>query len=799
MRISFKALLFVGCATTAFPSGAYGQSQSASDLNQTAVAPQDSAQDAGIADIVVTAQRREQNLQDVPLSVTALDSAAIDQSGVGGTQQLQQAVPGLVSYQRSVAFVPYIRGVGSNQTGSGIESSVAVYLDGVYQGAKAGNVLDLANIERVEVLRGPQGTLYGRNATGGAINIITRAPSDRPELTASAGYGRFDEFTVSAYASTPITDTLGINASFNGRWDNGYVTNPQTGRVTNPVESVIGMVRLQWRPTADFTLNLSGSYSFVDDPTWVSPHLRAGTISIGQIPARGGAASYDDDGTILSIAQPVQTIEATRATATALYDFGPAELYSITGYVHTYSQSFVDLDATSANVAQLSIGQLSEQFSQELQLRSSRSGPLTWIVGGYYMWLKDGYGEGRQNLAIEAGVPAPFRPIDLTAAGTSVTGVTSFGYTNAASAFAQATYEFLPNTNLTAGLRYNWERKTVRGRNYRYGSVTATTGVQPPYDGVLIGDGRVFGTTPIGTVDVGTTFENFTWRLALDHRFNEQVMAYASYTRGFKSGAYAVSTINPALQPVEPETIDAFEVGLRTDLLNRRLRLNLSGYYYDYRDIQVSLVTGNGMSTYLNAARGSVLGLDVDVNAVITDRLNFTGAVTVLRTEYEDFPNALVYLPNIVGQACVAPPRSIGIAEARQIFGSTPSGGNCAYSLNATGQDLIFAPRLTINAGFDYSLPLAGGSRAMLTASVYHNSGFDVEAGGVGSHIDAFTTVNASASWFSRDDRFSIRIWGRNLTNSRYAIGLSSFSQSSQEFSARPVSFGITFGVRYGG
>lgn len=784
----WRAMLLSGAAIAA---PAYAQ-----DMNSQLA--QESDGSVQVQDIVVTAQRRQENLQDVPIAVTALGGAALAATGAVSTDMLQVAVPGLVSYQRSIAFVPYIRGVGSNQTGSGIESSVAVYLDGVYQGAKSGNILDLANLERVEVLKGPQGTLFGRNATGGAINIVTLAPSQTPLIEMSAGYGRFEEKRARLYAAAPITDTLAASIAFNGRWDDGYIKNPNSGASLNPTKNIVGMAKVRWEPAANLTIDLSGSYSKVDNPTWVAPHVREGTISIGQ--ARGGIATYDGRESLISTDDPYQWTKATRATLAATLGLSDSiELHSISGYIDTKAQSFVDLDASTANIVHLSIGQQSKQFSQEVQLRSKGSGPLSWIVGGYYLWLKDGYGTSGKDLLIEAGLPAKIRPADLLVAGRSMTGVNSFGTSDAYSGFGQATYEIANDTKITAGLRYSWERKTVVGRNYRYVAVVGNSGGATPYNGYLANDGLIFGTTPLATVDVGKSWGDWSWRLAVDHKINPDMLVYATYSRGFKSGAYAVSTINPNLQPVNPETLDAYEIGMKSELFNRRLRLNVAGFYYNYKDIQVSLVTGDGVSTYQNAAKARLYGLDVDMTAAVSRNLTINGGLNLLSSKYRSFPNAQVFLPNVAGVSCPSVPASITVAQARQIASGTPTGGNCTYSLDATGQGLIFAPKLTANIGFDYELPLGGGSRAVLSSNLYHNSGFNIEAGGIFADIKSYQMLNASVTFYLPDDRYSLQLWGSNLTNSRHPVGMSSFTQAAQEFTVRPISFGFTIGAKFGG
>ena len=751
-----------------------------------------------VEEIVVTAQRRSENLQDVPITVAVLTDSTLNNSGALNTANLQLAVPGLVNTQTSNTFLPYIRGVGSSASGAGNESSVSVYIDGVYQGSKSGNLMELVNIERVEVLKGPQGTLFGRNATGGAINIITRDPLDVPEFSVEAGYGRFDEKRVRSYASTPLTDSLAVSAAFAGRWDNGYVRNLVTGRGQNPVSNETVTAKLVWKPSDVFTARLSAAYTHVSDPTFSADHVQPGTVSVAE--SRGFRVAHGPRDALLSIDESVQKISSWRGALNLAYDAGAVRLTSISGYNRSKMYTFGDSDVSAASIAQLSYGGFAEQFTQELQVSSIDPGPLEWVAGLYYIDFDDGHGGAPRDNSSQSGVPNPVRPTDLLLPGASVTAANSVVKTKSGSIFGQATYKISPRTRITLGLRYTAETKSVVGRSYRYVAVAGTpdSGV-PLSNGVLQNDGLVFGTVPLASMDIRKTWKRLTWRAAIDHRFSDDLMGYASYSRGFKGGAYAPANVNPLQQPVNPETLDAFEVGFKSEWFDRRLRLNASAFYYDYKNIQLVLVSPEGRALLQNAASAQIHGLDADFVAVPARNLTIRGGVSLMDSKYKNYPNAQLYLPNVAETACSATPRNVTLSQAREIARGTPTGGNCAYSLIASGLDMIVSPTFTANLGGEYSLNIGDdGSRILLTGSLYHNSGYDLAPGGIFTHVDDYQSLAASITFFGPDDRYHIRLWGENLTNNLRSVSILPTPQAFREVNARPLSVGIAVGFKLG-
>lgn len=759
--------------------------------------------DGAVEDIVVTAQRRSERLQDVPIAVTPVTAETLEAAGINGTLDLQSVVPGLRSYQIGTALVPFIRGVGSSQSSAGFESSVAVYLDGVYVGNKSSNVFDLANIDRVEVLRGPQGTLFGRNATAGAVNIITRNPGAEPEFEASGGIGNLSERDFRVYASAPLSNTLSANFALNGRWDDGWIYNTYRNTSQNPHESMSGAGTLLWEPTANFTARLSGNYTYYDEATFLSARPEPGTISTA------GAGGFIVPGERQSSAdhETVARQEAYNIDLNLTYELPVFTLVSITGYSNGRGTSLSDSDFSNAAIAYSGAVGLGEQWTQEVQLQSpDNDSPLTWIAGVHYMHFDEGVGDPGENFISASGVPSPIRPADLTNAGYCassaycVNGIVAHGTTESWALFGQGTYDFTSNTSLTLGVRYGEESHHLDGYSFRYTAVAGTVS-DPVYNGVLGGGSLVFDTVHNAGSDVNVSkdFDATTYRIALDHNFTSNIMGYISYNTGFKSGAFNQTTLSTVA--VNPEELHAWELGIKTQLFDDHLRFNAAYWDYDYTDIQVGIITGPGVTTVQNAAAASLHGIDVDFEWRPTTDLTFSGGATWLNSEYDSFPGAQIFLPKTTAfTSCPAPGSGPGITvdAARTRAAGTAIGGNYSCAIDATGQNLIFAPEFSGNVTVDYDISLPNNARIALSGTLSYVSSYDVAPAGIFAEIPSFETLAASVTYHAPNDAWYIRAWGNNLTDDTHPIYISPQSLGYQYVEDKPLTYGITFGVNFG-
>ncbi|NIJ37542.1 iron complex outermembrane receptor protein [Sphingopyxis panaciterrae] len=730
-----RAIVFtlVGIAALTLTPPSWAQEQEKPGSPEQPSAPSSSSENpdvrGGLSDIVVTAQRREQSLQSVPIAVQAFSGERLQASGIENTADLAMVTPGLVVVRGVGLSSPFLRGIGSSSNGPGVESPVATYVDGVYYGSKATAMGSLANVERVEVLKGPQGTLFGRNATGGLIQIITRDPSSTPGFTAKAGYQNYATVTASGYVTGGLAQDVSADLALDYRnQGKGWGFNTVTGTDVNVSDSFLARSKILIEPGPDTRIVLSGDYGEWDSDTGLATRFADGFLgSNGQPyvgPRYGVQASFDQ----------FFRSRAGGVSLTATHSFDDITLTSITAYRRSNYAFAFDGDGTAAPVLRFETAVHERQFSQELQLSGGSPDALEWTAGAYFFDAN-----GRQSVLF-SGTSFP------TLITRAVYGAQS---TRAYAGYAQGTYSVAEGTRITLGARYNSEKRGLSG------------------DVILTAlDGTVTRPTivPDGT---DATFNKLTWRVAVDHDLAEDVLAYASYNRGFRSGGYNPSNLtNP---PFRPEVLDAYELGFKSSLFDRRLRLNIAAFFYDFRDIQLSQFV-LGVQTVRNAARAEVYGLDVDFEALVTERLRLSGSFEYLKGEYKSFPGAAFAVP-------------------------LPAGGNAVVIGDAAGKELIRSPRVTGNVAVDYSLPLQSGLTADFNVTYTYNDGFFWEPDNY-LFQKSYSLVNARAS-ISFDDHHKISVWGRNLANKYYATTASAASVGTVASPGEPRTYGVTLETKF--
>ena len=685
MKKSYKMALLMSAMVGAMATSARAQSTGASTAE---------ADEAVVGEVIVTAQKRSESLQDVPVSVSTATARQLEALNVTNVMGLRTAAPALNSNASNGQYVANsIRGVGSFGYGAGVESPVSIYIDGVYQAAPYAFSTQLNNIASVEVLKGPQGTLFGRNATGGLINIRTRTPGDEASGKFSVGYGNHDTWEGQAYLGGGILPNLAadiaIDAKFQG---DGFGTNLFNGKDVYRVDYSYALrSKLVWTPGENTTITLAGNY-FDFEGTPGAVHTFPGKRRSA---AYGGAIApdlrFDND----ADRQVYKAIEGAGASLTIDHRFGDIDFNAISAYQRSDFYLFQDLDLTSAPIQGLVYEQVDESYSQELQLSSAGESKLQWVAGLYYF-----KNEVRAPTTITNG---PTSALNLYFDDT--VGAES------GAAYAQGTYEIAPETHLTLGGRYTTEKRTE----------------EDP-----VNDLRAFGLPLRIGPDQQSKVDRFNYRVSLDHRFSEQLLGYASISTGFKSGGF--NAVAPATPGYKPEKLTAYEVGLKSDLLERRLRLNVSAYYYDYSGIQVQGL--NITSIYVfNGSNAKLYGIDADFTAVLGNGFTLNGGLNLLHGEFGDFPNCPT---------------------------SQPQGGVPLRPGNCRGNELPMAADFTGSLALAYKTDLRNG---VLDASVnlYYNSGYYFEPDNV---LDqgAYALLGASAKW-TAPNGFSIGVFGRNLTN----------------------------------
>jgi iron complex outermembrane receptor protein len=719
--------------------------QVASETTAAQPAPEDPAAQAResgqVENIVVTAQRRSEAAQDVPISLQAFSQESLENAVVERTEDLTNIVGGFIIQPSAARPALFLRGVGTNS--SNTTPAVLTFIDGVYQ--PFGQSVDLANISSIEVLKGPQGTLFGRNATGGVIQITTRPPSQDFGGRFEIGYGNYDTVSGLAYVTGGLAN--GVAADLSVRYihqDDGFGTNVFNGA------DVFFTRRLSLRSRIRFDLSdltnitLSGDYSRLRGTVGanVSPAVGYGFLFVnGAIRRRG--EFYPGDFDVNANLQPGWESREWGTSLTFETGFSGLTLRSISSYRQSDEQIRIDFDGGPANAINLGIDRDPRKaFTQEVQLLSGSGGSFNWVVGGFYYWA---------NWASD-----PFQlctgGANLFTAGCGPVAI-SHDRTNSVAAYAQGTYEFLPDTRLTLGARYTIEKREINGT-------------------VFIGGNEVLSRRGTLSQDVNEP----TWRVAIDHKFTPDTMVYASVSRGFNSGffsqtsttGFANETQNPR---VLPEFLTVYEVGTKLDLLDRHLRFNLSGYLYDYSNLQQQIYD-QGVVKTINAGSARIKGIDFEIVARPTRNLTLSWTGTYLDAYYTSYVQAPLYVLQTDGRVLAV--------------------GN----VDAAGNNIVNAPDWSWTASVVHTLPTSIGEFTTSANLNYRGETFIDPANRF--PLPTRYVFNAAERWRSPDERFSISVWVENLFNERYDYAVNILTPAGLVGNtAPPRTYGITAGVEF--
>jgi iron complex outermembrane receptor protein len=753
------------CAEEAANASASTDSAAATDA--AAAAPGGTADTGQLGDIVVTANKRSQNLQDVPIAITAIQSAALSGAGINNTQDLTQVVPGLVAETSMNGMTVHLRGVGTSIPSAGLENSVATYIDGVYVMSMVGSIMNLSSIQQVEVLKGPQGTLFGRNATGGVISIKTRDPQYDLGGNADLRYGNYETVEGKVYVTGGLTDNLAVDfagyGSFQGK---GWGKNLFSGKEVHKTDEYTLRSKALFTPTDVDEFRFAVDYSHVK-----SSHLNAfkptgitnygpGTTLAGQRPDlapyvasgalnpnaevgdpyvfRGGFWDLD------TFSEPRARVKSGGASLQWNHDFGGVRFQSITAYRQSRLNQYWSSTTVPAFRGSAGWEQNDHQVSQELQLASKPGDTVQWVGGLYYLKTHSSY----DPFIVEGLSYFPIRRLSFYSSAPGESGAI----------FGQATFPIVQDTNVTLGLRYTIEKKSVSGN-------TVISFVDPNTPDLVV-----------GVTDTSKVFRKLTWRGALDHKFSDNVLGYVSVNRGFKSGGYdTVPVGGPTAKPAEPEVLDAYEAGLKTELFDRRVRLNVAAFRYDYSQIQVS-ITNTVSNSIVNGAKARIYGAEFDLLARVTDRLTISGGASVLDSKFLSFPNADFRIPLTLAQG----------------------GGNLAAKGDAKGNKLPYAPEFTANVGVNYTAPLADGEIAF-DANYTYNDGYFTGPDNI-QHQSAYQVVNGSLTYTLPNETTQIGIWGKNLFNEKYYVFLLALSNPGAQdegVTAAPRTYGISLSQKF--
>lgn len=691
------------------------------------------ADTGGLEDIVVTAQRRSEQLQRVPIAITALTGATLARTGVGDTQAIAVATPGLQLNSARSAVTPFVRGVGTQNITAGDEGATAIYIDGVLNSVSAANVFALNNVERIEVLRGPQGTLFGRNAVGGLINIITKVPGQTFEANAEVGYGNYDTIFGTAYLAGPLGDTISADlALYGSHQGDGWGRNLNLGNDVNRNREWAARSKLLGTVGATGKITIAADYSSADNDIGSTRQQIAGARAPG-----GGTLTgtiYDSNGNLPIIADKEQYGVSVKAEV----DAGPFHLQSTSAFRNYSINSNLDSDGTPVRVNDIRTLEHTKTLQQEL-LATATFGAFDLTAGVFYF---------RSD--------ARYWPVEARSGLTGPVNSDTFSrmVTNSYAGFMQGTYRFTERTRFTAGLRYTSDNRTIEATQ------VAAAGNPRPV-------GTLLATTAnLPASDTDKTFDKLTWRFALDHQLTDDVLVYASQSRGFKSGVF--STAAPFTPAVKPETLDAYEIGIKSDLFNNRLRVNLAAFHYYYDNIQLTSITSTGVPQLLNAASSKYDGIDGEIvyaAPIAVGSLTLRTAFSLLDARYSSYPNAVFLTPR-------------------------PTGGNIQGTGDASGNRSVNSPTFTSTVGIDYETPINGEYKAGFTATWAYNDGFFWDSQNR-LRQPSYNIVNAQLSLATIDARWRVRVYARNLLNEEYYSFLQGGTFGDTGAAAAPRTYGI--------
>jgi iron complex outermembrane recepter protein len=672
----------------------------------------------------------------VPISVTAITGNQLSNAGIVSTNSLAMVTPSLTISNNVGAALPRLRGVGGSFTGAGIENSVATYVDGVYIAAAPAGIFSLAGVERIEVLKGPQGTLFGRNATGGLIQVVTKKPSEDFQGEVSATYGNYSTGGVDGYVTGGIAPGWAADFAFHASTQGeGYGKNRFLNIDSNRTKRDLAF-RSQLMYSGETTnIRLAADYSEIEGTPSETRTSPFDTPLLG--PANPSRDPWDSYANVPFMVHS----KSYGLSLTVNQELSFADFVSITAIRKGELDTEQDSDTTPNDALYVKFQQDDEQFSQEIQFVSKPESPVSWVVGAYYFDGKSGYDP--VDIGLGPIFQNPAFPISIL---RTVTNQDTKSY----SMFGQATVPITEATNITAGLRYTDESKYFEG-------------VQ---SGVIAGVGSIVLADRDRT---HTNHEKLTWRLSVDHRFTPDIMVFASYNRGFKSGGYNSTAVTD--EPFRPEQLDAYEVGLKGDFFDGRLRFNPSLFFYDYKDLQITTFTPQATPLFINGPKAEIYGLDVDFEMRPIERLTVRGGMTVIHGRFGSLPGASFVVPN------------------------PPAPGNVQTIGNARGKRIPFTPDWSATVSADYEVPVSFG-KVTLSGTWNHSDGFFTAPDNI-RYQEPYDLVNTSIRVENESGGLYASLWGRNMLDEAVAIYITGATVGGVAQYQPPRTYGVTVGAKF--
>lgn len=730
----------------------------------------------GLGDIVVTAQRRDERLQDVPISITALSGADLDRAHINNAGRLQFVTPGFSWGQQGSDSFPAIRGVRTSLVSAQNDPVIGFFLDGIYQSRTQQQSIPLFDVARVEVQRGPQGTLYGRNTFGGNISVVTQEPGKGLAFGVNADVGNYSSARVDGYVNLPVSDTLAVRLSGVYMRHDGYVRSVTTPGVTlNDDDENAQRLAVKWTPTSELEVVVhaghwqrddagAGSYGYKVAGTLINP--ATGYQSINGVPyavnpsVHNGTAIVNGVDIGVPVAtgpyennwdyQPFEHLLENYVSGTVSYNFGPAVLRSITGYTFFRAHRSADNDQSSV-IFQNPAGGFgsgvqepntsSAAFTQEFQIASTATTPLQWIVGAFY--LHDRVNETYQQ--------------KITAPGTITPGfkADAFLQTNAYAGYAQATYAIVPEVKVTAGVRYSHEKKAFQFADY-------ANGVPGTYD---------FG-APYSQTSGSPTFNSTTWRAGLQYTPDRSLMFYATASTGFESGGVNDTGGNPTIPAsYAPQKVNAYEIGAKARMFDGKVQADFSLFYNKFSNLQINVYTPL-VSYFGSAGKARSKGGEIAIRTLLATDFHVDLTAAYLDAKYTSY------------------------ISGNNFYGA--SNGQDPVFVDLAGKSIPNSPKLTTTVAVYYDFHMVNNAVITPYVSWMHSSGyFTTDYNTPLDRQENYNLVDAALR-YAPTPKLYIEAYGNNIFDKSVLFsGVVGRTQRVQVSYGPPATYGLRAGIKF--
>ena len=802
-----KGSALLGACLLTLAPGSLAYAQSAPDAASTGSDAGPAIHGGGAGEIVVTANKREQRLQDVGLSVAAISADQLTTQRINTLEDIAHIVPGLVYSQTQVSTPVYtLRGVGFNESTFAGYPDVSVYIDQIPLPLPVLSSHSAYDLERVEVLKGPQGTLFGNNATGGAVNLIAAKPKDEFGAGANLSYGRFNTVELNAYLTGPINNNLNarlaVQVERSDDWQKSYTSKATNGEKNN----LAGRFLLDWKPTSQlsFELNLNG-WRDRGEPQApqllkITPQNPAGRSGFyGTVPAdfpillypltpqQPRAADFTTGSNLSTIAQPdqepvskfspYQDNDFWQAALRSDFDVNDnIKMTSITSYIRANIESFVDLDGT--RLFAQDFGQFGKirSFSQELRLAGN--GRLQWLVGANY--------ERTKVDEFQVNYTGDTTSAIVNGSGLSVQGSNQKMRNYAI--FGNLEFEITPQVSIKGGIRRTWANRSFVGTNVQepyedpdpagagfseffntLGQFFKSLGIFPNYQNVSLGECFMFdnrlddGGNPLDPSTYGMAGcyndklkeKNTSWRVGVDYKATDDVLLYTNVSKGYKAGSFPLAGAAgwSQLGAVKQESLINYEVGFKTQFADKRITLNGAAFYYDYRNKQLRSRIVDGvfglLSSLVNVPKSTIKGAEIELGSRPIDGLSLGLSATYLDAKIKRYSG-------IVG------------ADVDPVTGL-----NLPVYASYKGSPLPFAPKWQMSANFRYEAEVGNRVNAFIGGNVSAQS--KSYAVPVVTEVDledfklsGRAIVGGNIGIAAPDGRWNVMLWGKNIFNKYY-------------------------------